>query len=336
MGGSASVVAKKYKTELEKPADASDVSGDLEKATAEVVRLRSLLNEALTVTLADGTKAVNSWVPARDVLEFESGGEITTSFIVLHGHCQSGLVAMKGNGADPAFQCIADERFAGFEPWFTGKEGVRLVCPTSPATREASQVAALQGLGGALNPKILEVCDGKPTHSWIDDGAWDLLYKDLEEGNVDKWYNTPDSRACITFIHDLIRKEINRGTKPERIFVCGHSLGGMMVSRAVPTFPDAALGGAILLNSAWLNQAAAADAAPAQKSLKVLAIAGKDDGVLSFDMAKASVKVLEDGALGEFTFREQNSEDQNPKLWNHDFPSPADKEAITTFIGLSA
>ena len=80
----------------------------------------------------------------------------------------------------------------------------------------------------------------------------------------------------------------------------------------------------------------AADAAPAQKSLKVLAIACKDDGALSFDVTKASVKVLEDGALGEFTFREQNAEDQNPKLLNHDFPSPADKEAIMAFIGLGA
>lgn len=335
MGGSASIVAEKYKGELEKPTDASDVSGDIEKATAEVVRLRSLLNKALTVTLADGTKAVNCWVPERDVLEFESGGEITTSFIMLHGHCQNGLVAMKGNGADPAFQLTADERFAGFEPWFTGKEGVRLVCPTSPATREAFQVASLQGLAGVVNPKLAELFDGKPTHSWIDDGGFALLWKDLEEGNVDKWYNSPDGRACMTFIHDLIRKEINRGTKPDRIFVAGHSLGAFMVSRAVPTFPDATLGGAILLNGAWVNQAVAVDAAPAQKSLKVLAINCKDDGVVGFDMAKASVKVLEDGALGEFTFREQNSEDQNPKLLNHDFPSPADKEAIMAFIGLS-
>eukprot|EP00622_Pseudochattonella_farcimen_P007221 FR743157.1.p1 GENE.FR743157.1~~FR743157.1.p1 ORF type:complete len:271 (+),score=47.65 FR743157.1:65-814(+) len=138
----------------------------------------------------------------------------------------------------------------------------------------------------------------------------------------------------MTFIHDLITKEINRGTKPDRIFVAGHSLGALMVSRAVPTFPDAALGGAILLNGAWINQAAAADAAPDHKSLKVLAINCDDDGEVGFDMAKASDKVLEDGALDEFTFREQNSEDQNAKLLNHHYPSPADNEAIMAFIGL--
>ena len=141
--GAASSVADKYKAELEKPVDASDVAGDAEKATAEVVRLRGLLSEALLVKQSDGSTSVNCWKAASDPVESESGGDVTTSLILLHGFIETGA-----SFHERAKALLGDVK------------GLRLIAPWAPCTAAESNIAAVKALIGEAMAKEMEAQGG--------------------------------------------------------------------------------------------------------------------------------------------------------------------------------
>jgi hypothetical protein len=140
-------VADKYKAELEKPVDASDVAGDADKATSEVVRLRGLLSKALLVKQADGSTRVNCWKPAGDPVESETGGDVTTSLILLHGFIETGA-----NFHERAKALLGDVK------------GLRLVAPSAPCTTAESNSAAVNALIGEAMAKEMEAQGG--THRY--------------------------------------------------------------------------------------------------------------------------------------------------------------------------
>ena len=124
--------------------------------------------------------------------------------------------------------------------------------------------------------------------SWVDD------FDFLAPGCV---WDSPDSVAAVDYVHAIIRKEINRGVKAERIFVAGHSQGGILATLAVPKFSDAALGGILMCSSICPHDVGTfVDAA--QKDLKVHAMHSPKDALIPYARTKAAYEPLKGGALG--------------------------------------
>jgi predicted esterase len=144
-------------------------------------------------------------------------------------------------------------------------------------------------------------------------------------------WDSPDSLAAVDYVHGLIRKEINRGVKAERIFVAGHSQGGILATLAVPKFSDAALGGILMCSSVCPHDVSSfVDAA--QKDLKVHAMHSPQDAMIPYASANATYEPLKGGALGTFTFREQD-DNLEAKMF-HEPLVAGDKPGVLAFLGL--
>jgi len=148
--------------------------------------------------------------------------------------------------------------------------------------------------------------DGKePQASWISEI---VDFSDLSKG-VD-WQDA-DNAAGVAYVQYLIRREIDRGIAPDRVFVIYHSQGGCVGSRAMLTFPDAPLGGLVLLSAFHGSPDLAVVTADAQRSLKVLIAHSAGDKMVPIAAVQAQAEYIR-AAVGETNVQGVIEEDDNP------------------------
>jgi len=82
-----------------------------------------------------------------------------------------------------------------------------------------------------------------------------------------------------------------RGVPAERIVVGGFSQGGFIASRAAFSFPDAPLGGLLML--ATFLGGGEVVLAPAQKNLRVLVMHGDADDLVAFEWGKENFHLVQ-------------------------------------------
>mmetsp|Transcript_71571 Transcript_71571/g.111996 ORF Transcript_71571/g.111996 Transcript_71571/m.111996 type:complete len:181 (-) Transcript_71571:72-614(-) len=85
--------------------------------------------------------------------------------------------------------------------------------------------------------------------------------------------------ASISYVHKLIRKEMERGISADRIFLGGFSQGGCVAVRAALSFPDASLGGCLAL-STFLGDGSNVVISKANSRLNVLSCHGQADNIV--------------------------------------------------------
>ena len=292
MGASASINSIIEEEKL-KPIDASDVKA--ESAKEEVIRLRKILHESIKI----GTYA---WQPAQEPLEFETGGNaITHSIILFHGIGQQATTYLKGDITGDGKNLWFDDY--GFEDFLKkGLEGkgFRVVIPWS-------QVSNAEAVIGPLSKKNGREMKDLP--SWVDQ-----LWDDEKVGSSFNW-TSDDATGCISYQQSIIRKEIERGIKAENVYVIGHSQGGVTGGRAVLTFPDAKLGGMILLSSQNQSPKMPEIIAEKQKTLPILACHSAEDKIISYKLAVGNYETMKQ-AVGNsnFTFIEES--DNGPPMYH--------------------
>jgi len=209
--------------------------------------------------------------------------EPTNSLIIVHGLGMSGKMLENGE-LGPGFKAEGYDSKSFLKA--AGVKATRVILPSARLVSDPDFLKALkaEGLG-----------DGTPKPSWfkqIKD------FSDLEQA----WKLTPEAMWSIGTVQTLIRKEIARGIKPERIFVLAHSQGGAVATRAALSFPDAPLGGLIMLSAfhAWPDLAEATH--DHQKVLKVLNAHSPLDKIVPFSaMTSCAGYIIEAVGTENFT-----------------------------------
>eukprot|EP00746_Dinoflagellata_sp_MGD_P116154 gnl/MRDRNA2_/MRDRNA2_52067_c0_seq1.p1 gnl/MRDRNA2_/MRDRNA2_52067_c0~~gnl/MRDRNA2_/MRDRNA2_52067_c0_seq1.p1 ORF type:complete len:398 (-),score=99.45 gnl/MRDRNA2_/MRDRNA2_52067_c0_seq1:24-1217(-) len=225
------------------------------------------------------------WEPAADPIEVETGGPISTAIIFLHGFTGSGAMV------EPVIK-----------PVFEGKPGVRLIFPSSPVTSaETVKITFRWVCAGMVPGDLLDdiayraaLCAfGEKISSWVDDETIMNMPGDANV-DIDVLTNAADYKAVTAYVHDMIRKQIKLGVPSERIFLAGHSQGGMVASLLAHSFPDAKLGGLILTSSIPWSRAIKHLMEPVQKKLPILGFNCREDKVLALDIAEERYALLKD------------------------------------------
>lgn len=267
MGCGASSSAKYKKTEGE--------DAPLEKRDEK-------MNESMQAVPKGDT---TGWKPAADPIEVETGGPISTAIIFLHGFTSSGAMA------EPVIK-----------PVFEGKPGVRLIFPSAPVTSaETVKITFRWVCEGIVPGDLLDdvayraaLCaKGGKISSWVDDETM-MNTPTSADVDIDVLTNAADYKAVTAYVHDMIRKQIKLGLPPERIFLAGHSQGGMVASLLAYTFPDAQLGGLILTSSIPWSRAIKHLVEPVQKKLPILGFNCREDKVLALEIAEERYALLKD------------------------------------------
>jgi predicted esterase len=188
------------------------------------------------------------------------------------------------------------------KPVFEGKPGVRLIFPSSPVTSaETVKITFRWVVEGLVPGDLLDdvayraaLCArGEKISSWVDDETI-MNMPGSADVDIDVLTNAADYKAVTAYVHDMIRKQIKLGLPPERIFLAGHSQGGMVASLLAHTFPDAQLGGLILTSSIPWSRAIKHLMEPVQKKLPILGFNCCDDKVLASHVADERYAVLKD------------------------------------------
>ena len=259
-------------------------------------------------TQVSGAQVVPRWSPWAEPIEFvtttaaapsSEDSPPTSSLILLHGIAMSSSTYVDGDapfglGHWPSYALKA----------FLGQDipGVRCVLLSSPKTKAPAVLETLK-----MFPP-----DPDGRNSWVDQvlSGWSLpgsASSDTQDDAPQAYnWNLDDAKGAVDYVHNIIRTEIERGMPSERIFVMGHSQGGMIGSRAALTFPDARLGGLIMLSSLNASPDMVEVVAPAQKGLKILAGHSADDKMLKYEITASSYEILK-AAVGHdnFTFIEE-------------------------------
>lgn len=105
------------------------------------------------------------------------------------------------------------------------------------------------------------------------------------------------AKPIVAYLHAMVRREVARGVQPNLIVVGGFAQGGSCAARAALSFPDAPLGGALLLSSFFGS--ASASVASVNKGLRVLVCHGRDDEIVPFTEGERTAAVLRDLLKGE-------------------------------------
>jgi len=126
----------------------------------------------------------------------------------------------------------------------------------------------IKGLRLLLPQAPKETLQGQSLQSWFlpTNGQWVIDDKVAE--------------PIVAYLHAMVRRELARGVPANRIVLGGFAQGASCAIRAALSFPDAPLGGAVVLSSFF--GAASATVAPANRGLKVLVCHGKDDDIVPF------------------------------------------------------
>ena len=146
-------------------------------------------------------------------------------------------------------------------------------------------------------------------------------------------FSRNDLVGCIKYIHSLIDKEVARGVSPSRIFIAGHSQGGMVGARAALTYASASLGGLMMLSSVNASEGLAEDVELTQKGLKILAMHCRDDMAWNFDNTMKSYELLKAATGGEDNFTLVEMPDSPKDTGCHSPMTPTSQQHIVDFLG---
>lgn len=148
-----------------------------------------------------------------------------------------------------------------FRPLLSRMDGVRFLYPQAPAEE-------LQG-------QSLQTWFMPTNGQWVvDDGV---------------------AKPVVTYLHAMVRREVARGVRPEQIFLGGFAQGGAVAARAALSFPDAPLGGLLLLSHFFGSGSTAVS--PANQGIDVLVCHGTNDEIVPFNEGERAVGILQ-GLLG--------------------------------------
>ncbi|HET6655311.1 MAG TPA: dienelactone hydrolase family protein [Gammaproteobacteria bacterium] len=98
-------------------------------------------------------------------------------------------------------------------------------------------------------------------------------------------------------VHDLIRRENERGVPTDRIVLAGFSQGGAVALHTAPRYPERLAGLIALSTFSLTNRALAAEAAPANRDLPVFMAHGTLDPVVAPDLGHDSRDALTDAGF---------------------------------------
>ena len=126
--------------ELSKPLDASDVTA--EDAKSEVVRLRTQLRSLMFESL-EGGLVPDTFSTGGKPIEWETGGEITTSLILLHGVTMPASAYVDGDFPKHGWKGSV---YYAFKPLLAGTPGLRVVLPQAGKSfpRSCSHIPCLE------------------------------------------------------------------------------------------------------------------------------------------------------------------------------------------------
>ncbi|KAJ3678425.1 hypothetical protein LUZ60_002228 [Juncus effusus] len=106
---------------------------------------------------------------------------------------------------------------------------------------------------------------------------------------------------AVQFVHSIINKEIEAGTNPENIFVCGFSQGGALAIASALLYPKTLGGGVVFSGSIPFNSSIADRIPPPAKKTSILWLHGTADDSVLFEAGEAGCKFLEElGMTCEF------------------------------------
>ena len=293
--------------ELSKPLDASDVTA--EDAKSEVVRLRTQLRSLMIESL-EGGLVPDTFSTGGKPIEWETGGEITTSLILLHGVTMPASAYVDGDFPKHGWKGSV---YYAFKPLLAGTPGLRVVLPQAGEV-VSKELLSYPMFGGAKSIISWTNQAAFPPKTWFDFSRNDLV-------------------GCIKYIHSLIDKEVARGVSPSRIFIAGHSQGGMVGARAALTYASASLGGLMMLSSVNASEGIAEDVAPTQKGLKILAMHCRDDMAWNFDNTMKSYELLKAATGGEDNFTLVEMPDSPKDTGCHSPMTPTSQQHIVDFLG---
>ena len=191
-----------------------------------------------------------------------------TSLIVLHGIGANGQTYVDGDGG-------AQPQFAGL-PFLkaAGVELTRVVFPSAALSTAAPVLKALEATGKG---------DGKTAQpSWVNRA---VAFENDQTVTAIDWVSA-DNAASVAYVHSLIRKEISRGIASSRVFLMCHGQGGCVGAQAALTFPDAPLGGLIMLSAFHGSPELHAAVAAAQKPQERVSDALLDTTTLPDDVCR--------------------------------------------------
>ena len=195
--------------------------------------------------------------------------------------------------------------------------GTRVICASSGTTKDPGQLATLKRAG---------VGDGhEPQPSWFDQA------KDMRDPKSFFDWSKPDAAKSTAYVQSLIRDQIKRGVAAERVFVLGHSAGACVGSRAALTFPDATLGGLIMLSAWHASQDLEEVTSEAQrKKLKVFAAHSPDDRAAVYNVVVEMYELVK-AVVGKHNFIFVKEDDNFPPS-NHLPFVPSVKKGIADML----
>ncbi|XP_062088246.1 probable carboxylesterase SOBER1-like [Humulus lupulus] len=98
---------------------------------------------------------------------------------------------------------------------------------------------------------------------------------------------------AVQNVHKMIDKEIDAGTNPNNIFVCGFSQGGALTLASVLLYPKTLAGGAVFSGWVPFNSSLIDQISPDAKRTPILWLHGMDDGRVLFEAGQAGPPLLE-------------------------------------------
>ena len=185
-----------------------------------------------TALSIDGSPISDTFAPDGDPVEFETGGDVTTSVIFLHGITCPSQIYVEGDGDQQFGRNFEKSEFWSLKQLLADSPGVRVVLPQSPPSNSKA----------ILGKPPFSMMGVTSIISWVHQNGYPpAACYDFSRGRA---------KGVISYIQGLIDKEIERGVKPERVFVAGHSQGACCGGFATLTYGKAPLGGLIMLATA--------------------------------------------------------------------------------------
>jgi len=126
----------------------------------------------------------------------------------------------------------------------------------------------------------------------INDGYVMRAWYDVSLDGIDRRPDAAGIRQSQASIERLLRREIERGSRPERIVLAGFSQGGAITLQTGLRFPERLAGLMVLSSYLPLAETLAAEAAPANANVPIFVAHGEYDAVVPLELGSRSADRL--------------------------------------------
>ena len=325
MGAAASLQEKPFES-----VEAALAAGKTQEEIDQWIAAQSPEATATSATTAalesiDGSPISDTFAPDGDPVEFETGGDVTTSVIFLHGITCPSQIYVEGDGDQQFGRNFEKSEFWSLKQLLADSPGVRVVLPQSPPSNSKA----------ILGKPPFSMMGVTSIISWVHQNSYPpAACYDFSRGRA---------KGVISYIQGLIDKEIERGVKPERVFVAGHSQGACCGGFATLTYGKAPLGGLIMLATAnhcinptdgSCQQEASDIIHDTQKNgpLKILCCHSPQDRAWKYENTVKSYESLR-SAVGDERYTFVELPDAPADMGWHTAFTPTSSKAIAAFLG---